>query len=592
MNEELKRTNPEMNYADRLQIISARWKEKKEQQNGTPTDEDRITGLLSQLQEQHLRKEPTEEMIEEILIPILKIKGKEFDHFIRAMDWVHFGKLLTIVIGQPDRKLACRFIKRVLPIKDIHTYVVFYHETTMEVKGVDLLFWCLYNLMDGQCMIQLLDDLVSVVFKQALAAFPIYQRMGMGMLYSMEEMVDMKNGEQLSSSMLVGRHLKRIPLNTLEKLIRQMSTRAMFVHSPTETSFSVSFWKAISNFSFVFSLITYSKILHHLLLEDRFIASPVTFKLLSILGEEGDRIASGVFVAKPDNKLTLGEQYCIYIMNKYGEENFFDVIEQTAFSLCFPKVDVVNGSIKDTVMASIQQSKDVYATTLRKSMTITEDYFDRKINDVFFSTQEEIQREDLCFQTADNCLFGLDELPYLKKKGVNPFTNTSLTEEDIKRIEQVVQNQRSILELVTESSSAFCDLRLTSQHRNSHLDAMMNKSIFLGYATKFSVALDKIFTSNIVLSSVMMYMYEPHLLHPRSEMTDYRQGFQPLGRFMGVQDDIIVGKLWCKVSDTTLSYDERRKNFTWILIFIMEMYGQVAVNLFAYVVENFVACLP
>lgn len=591
-NEELKRTNPEMNYSERLQIISARWKDKKEQQNGTPANEDVIHQALEQLQEKELRAEPTEEMIENILVPILKMKGREFDDFIRGQSWMDFGKVLTIAIGQPDRKMACRFIRRVIPLKEVHNYGILYHETIPEVKGIDVLFWCLYNLMDGQCMLQLLDDLVSVVRNPIPETHQFYQRMGMRILYDMEELIQLKNGDKLSSSMLTGRHLKKIPLETLEKLIRLMSTQAMFVETPTQCSFSESFWKAAANFSFIFNVINYTKILHHLLLDDRFIASSMTFKLLSILGEEGELIASKVFFAKPDENLTMGEQYCTYIMDKYGEENFYNAIEQTALCRCFPRESIDSETIREAILGSIRQRKIVYTANLRKFMTLTEDYFDRKINDVFFSTQEEIQPEDICFQTADNCLFSLDELPYLKKKGANPFTNMNLSEEDKKRIDQVILNQRTVLERITESSDAYCDPRLISQHRSSHLDAMMNKSIFLGYATKFSVALDKIFISNIILSSVMMYMYEPHLLHPRSELTDYRQGFQPLGRFVSIQDDIVIGKMWCKVADTSISYEIRRKNFTWLLIFLMEMYGQIAVNLFAYVVENFVMCLP
>lgn len=591
-NEELKRTNPEMNYSERLQIISARWKERKDQQNGTTASESSIQEALNQLHEAELRAEPTEEMIEDILVPILKMKGKEFDDFIQGQHWLDFGKVLTIAIGQPDRKMACRFLRRVLPLREVHTYCVLSHETVPQVKGIDMLFWCLYHLTEGQCMIQLLDDLVSVKTKPLPETHQIYQRMGMRILYDMGEMVQLKNGDNLSSSMLTGRHLKKIPLETLEKLIRQISTRAMFMDSPSECSFSESFWKAVANFSFVFNVINYTKILHHLLLEDRYIASPLTFKLLSILGEEGEAIASRVFCAKPDENLTMGEQYCTYIMDKYGEESFYDVIEQTALSLCFPRELTAEGPIRETVLGAIRQRRVVYSANLRKLMTISEDYFEKKINEVFFSTQEEIRPEDMCFQTADNCLFSLDELSYLKKKGANPFTNLSLTEEDKKRIDQVISSQRAVLERISESSDAFCDPRLISQHRSSHLDAMMNKSIFLGYATKFSVALDKIFTSNIILSSVMMYMYEPHLLRPRSELTDYRQGFQSLGQFVSIQDDIVIGKMWHKVADTTASYEHRRKNFTWILIFLMEMYGQVAVNLFAYVVENFVMCLP
>jgi hypothetical protein len=120
----------------------------------------------------------------------------------------------------------------------------------------------------------------------------------------------------------------------------------------------------------------------------------------------------------------------------------------------------------------------------------------------------------------------------------------------------------------------------------------MNKSFFLGYATKFSVALDKIFTSNIILNTVFMYMYEPYMLNPRSENTDYRQGLYPLGKILSLQDEVVVRKYWQKASEPTGLYEERRRNFTWLLIFLMEMYGYSVVNLFAYVVENFVVCLP
>jgi len=326
-----------------------------------------------------------------------------------------------------------------------------------------------------------------------------------------------------------------------------------------------------------------------MLINDRFIVSPVTIKLLSILGEEGEKIISQVFISKVSSTITMGEQYCQYIMDKYGEANFYNAIEQTALTLCFPTKNCNN---KEEILQEFRTRKELYDETMRKIMICSDDYFEKKINEVFFSTQEEIARDDKCFQTRDNCLFGVDELSYLKKKGVNPFTNTKLMDEDVERINNVITLQRPVLEFITESSSMYCDMRLVKQNRNSHIDSMMNKSIFLGYATKFSVALDKIFTSNIILNSVMMYMYEPYMLNPRTEITDYRQGLYPLGRFLTLEDEPIVRNYWIKTANPTGLYEERRKNFTWMLIFLMEMYGQVAVNLFAHVVENFVVCLP
>lgn len=599
VNQELKVSNPEMSYTDRIQIASQRWKDKKTDKLNAPVDYNNVEIILNGLQEEHLRKEPTEDTIDNVMGAIMKLKGKEFDDYFRSLSWVNVAKILTIVIGQPDLKFACRFIKRLIPIVPLYTYEVFYHKTKDDNKGVDLLFWCLYNLRESSAMPSLLDALVSMIPNTPV--HPVYATMGMRTLYDMDNIMEMKTGEKLSSSILVGKYLQNIPLETLEKLIRQMTTKAMFLNTDYEPSFSEVFWKSMTNFSFAFTLVNRSKIIHHLLLNDRFIVSPVTIKLLSILGEEGEKIANKVFIAKQSESLTMsepltisapltmGEQYCLYLMEKYKEENFYTAVEQTALTLCFPTRQYTT---KEEILQEFRNRKTMYDQAMRKIAILSEDYFDKKINEVFFSTQEEISIHSLCFQTSDNCLFGIDELPYLKKKGLNPFTNTKLTDEDMNRINNIISIQRPVLEVITETSSMYCDLRLLKQNRNSHLDSMMNKSIFLGYATKFSVALDKIFTSNIILNSVMMYMYEPYMLNPRSEMTDYRQGLYPLGRFLSLNDETIVRNYWTKASNPTGLYEERRKNFTWMLIFLMEMYGQIAVNLFAYVVENFVVCLP
>lgn len=595
VNKELKETQPELSYTDRMHIASLRWKDRKLQDANTPFDHAHIETILDGLQEEQLRNEPTEDMIENVMGSIMKLKGKEFDDYIRGLSWVNVAKILTIVIGQPDLKFACRFLKRLIPLVPLHSYEVFYHKVVEDTTGVDLLFWCLYNLRESSSVPTLMDALVSVI--PNIPIHPVYIAMGMRTLYDMDKLMVMKNGEKLSSGILIGRYLHHIPLETLEKLIRQMTTKAMFLSSETEVSFSEAFWKSMANFSFAFTLVNRSKIIHHMLINDRFIVSPITIKLLSILGEEGEKIANRVFISKPNATdtmgapPTMGEQYCQYIMDKYGQENFYIAIEQTALTLCFPDSHRRH-STKDEILQEFRNRKAMYDEAMKKIMILTSDYFEKKINEVFFSTQEEITKDVPCFQTADNCLFGVDELSYLKKKGVNPFTNMKLTDEDVERINNVIGMQRPVLEVITESSSMYCDLRLLKQNRNSHLDSMMHKSIFLGYATKFSVALDKIFTSNIILNSVMMYMYEPYMLNPRTELTDYRQGLYPLGRFLTLQDEPVVRNYWAKASNPTGLYEERRKNFTWMLIFLMEMYGQVAVNLFAHVVENFVVCLP
>lgn len=583
VNRELKQSNPNMSYADRKKIASDRWKDRKLQDAITPFDVIKTEALLDELQEEQLRNEPTEDMIDNIMGAIMKLKGKEFDDYIRSLSWVRIAKVLTIVIGQPDFKFACRFIKRLIPIVPLHTYVIFYHKTN---QGVDLLFWCLYNLKESSHMVSLLDVLVSVIPNVPLDS--VYIAMGMRFLYDMDNIIEMKTGEKLSSGILIGKYLHSIPLETLENLIRQMTTKAMFLNTENGNSFCDSFWKAMTNFSFAFTLINRSKIIRHLLINDRFIASPITMKLLSIVGEEGEKIANRVFVSKL-SKESMSEQFCQYIMDKYREENFYKVIEQTALTLCFPNRDKTS---RMEILQEIRDKKSLYENNMKKIMVLSEDYYEKKNNEVFFSTQDEITNDSLCFQTSDNYLFGMDELSYLKKKGMNPYTNTKLSDKDIERVNHILELQRPALEPITETSGLYCDLRLLKQNRNSHLDSMMNKSIFLGYATKFSVALDKIFTSNIILNTVMMYMYEPYMLNPRSEINDYRPGLYPLGRFLSLNDEVIVKNYWLKASDPTGLYEDRRKNFTWMLIFLMEMYGQVAVNLFAYVVENFVVCLP
>lgn len=589
INEELKRTTPELSYSERLQIASDKWKARKILRENTPVDSENILQLLGNLQEEHLKVEPTEDAVDNILAPIMKMKSGDFEKFISGLSWIEYAKFLTIIIGQPDHKLACRILKRLIPVREFYSYKVFYHECK-EGQSVDVLFWCLYNLEETHHLVALLDMIVSVIPNKETTSETL-KKMGMRILYDMDDIVEMKDGKSLTSSILVGNFLKKIPLETLEKLIRQMTTKAMFLSTPNNSSFSESLWKAMTNFSMCFHVVNDSRIMHHLLLDDRFVVSPLTIRLLSIMGEEGEKIARKVFVGKLNLNITLAEQYCEYIIDKYGERNFMEAVSQTALNLCFTSSPHELKS-RDMIMNSIRERKQIYDANMKTKMLLSEDYFAKKINEVFFSTQEEITPKDVCFQTTDNCLFSVEELAHLKKTEINPFTNTKLSEVDMARINEINHAYRPILEPITESSSMFCDLRLMKQFRNSHLDSLMNKSFFLGYATKFSVALDKIFTSNIILNTVFMYMYEPYMLNPRSEITDYRQGLCPLGKFLSLQDEVAIRKYWQKASEPTGLYEERRKNFTWLLIFLMEMYGPVAVNLFAYVVENFVVCLP
>lgn len=589
VNEELKRTNPILSYSERLKIASDRWKDRKILRENIPVNVETIQRDIAGLQEDVLKNEPTEDMIDNILSPVMKLKGMEFDKFILGLSWIEFAKLLTIIIGQPDCKLAYRVLKRIIPVREVYSYKTFYHKCKDE-QSVDMLFWCLYNLEETPYLTVLLDLLVSTIPNRETTSETL-KKMGMRILYDMDDIVEMKDGGSLTSAILIGRYLKKIPLETLEKLVRQMTTQAMFICTPGNPSFSESMWRNLTNFSMTFHVIYGSRILHHLLLDDRFVVSPITIKLLSIMGEEGEKIAERVFVGKLNPDVTLAEQYCEYIIDKYGEKNFMEAISQTALSLCFTNPTHELNS-KEAIMNSIRERKHMYDGVMKKKLILSEDYFAKKINEVFFSTQEEIMLGDVCFQTTDNCLFSIDELAHLKKTEVNPFTNTRLSDKDIARIGEINDGVRPVLESITESSSMFCDLRLMKQFRNSHLDLMMNKSFFLGYATKFSVALDKIFTSNIILNTVFMYMYEPYMLNPRSENTDYRQGLYPLGKILSLQDEVVVRKYWQKASEPTGLYEERRRNFTWLLIFLMEMYGYAVVNLFAYVVENFVVCLP
>ena len=141
-------------------------------------------------------------MIENVMGSIMKLKGKEFDDYIRGLSWVNVAKILTIVIGQPDLKFACRFLKRLIPLVPLHSYEVFYHKVVEDTTGVDLLFWCLYNLRESSSVPTLMDALVSVI--PNIPIHSVYIAMGMRTLYDMDKLIVMKNGEKLSSGILIG----------------------------------------------------------------------------------------------------------------------------------------------------------------------------------------------------------------------------------------------------------------------------------------------------------------------------------------------------------------------------------------------------